>query len=87
MRGSDVLVGATIASNFNLVVGSTIKIGQNCATVTRPVVRVAGILQARGIAADGVNADNAIIVPDNWYTNHYGGLDQYRPGQCDRAER
>jgi putative ABC transport system permease protein len=77
MRGSDVLVGATIANNFNLVVGSTIKIGQNCATITRPVVRVAGILQARGIAADGVNADNAIIVPDNWYTNEFGGLDQY----------
>jgi putative ABC transport system permease protein len=77
MRGSDVLVGATIASNFNLVVGSTIKIGQNCATISRPVVRVAGILQARGIAADGVNADNAIIVPDNWYTNEFGGLDQY----------
>ena len=41
IRGSDVLVGATIASNFNLVVGSTIQIGEKCATVTRPVVRVA----------------------------------------------
>ncbi len=77
IRGSDVLVGATIASNFNLVVGSTIKIGQNCATVTRPVVRVAGILQARGIAADGVNVDNGMVVDDTWYTDHFGGLDQY----------
>ena len=77
IRGSDVLVGATIASNFNLVVGSTIKIGQNCATISRPVVRVAGILQARGIAADGVNADNGIVVDDTWYTDHFGGLDQY----------
>jgi putative ABC transport system permease protein len=77
IRGSDVLVGSTIASNLNLVVGSTIKIGQNCATISRPVVRVAGILQARGIAADGVNADNAIIVSDDWYTNHYGNKDLY----------
>ncbi|MFZ1127919.1 ABC transporter permease [Methanoregula sp.] len=77
IRGSDVLVGATIASNFNLVPGSTIKIGQNCATVTRPVVRVAGILAARGIAADGVNVDNGMVVDDTWYTDHFGGLDQY----------
>jgi putative ABC transport system permease protein len=77
IRGGDVLVGATIASNFNLVVGSTIKIGENCATVSRPVVRVAGILQARGIAADGVNVDNGIVVDDTWYTDHFGGLDQY----------
>ena len=77
IRGSDVLVGANIASNFNLVVGSTIKIGQNCATISRPAVRVAGILQARGIAADGVNVDNGIVVDDTWYTDHFGGLDQY----------
>jgi putative ABC transport system permease protein len=77
IRGSDVLVGATIAQNFNLVVGSTIQIGQKCATVVRPVVRVAGILQARGIAADGVNVDNGIVVDDTWYTNEFGGLDQY----------
>ena len=77
IRGSDVLVGATIASNFNLVVGSTIKIGENCATVVRPVVRVAGILAPRGIAADGVNVDNGIVVDDTWYTNEFGGLDQW----------
>ena len=57
--------------------GDTIKIGQNCATVTRPVVRVAGILAARGIAADGVNVDNGMVVDDTWYTDHFGGLDQY----------
>ncbi len=75
--GDQALVGATVASNLNIAVGDTLKIGQNCATVTRPVVRVAGILQARGIASDGVNADNAIIVSDNWYTNHFGDLDVY----------
>jgi putative ABC transport system permease protein len=77
IRGSDVLVGATIASNFNLVPGDTIKIGQNCATISRPVVRVAGILAARGIAADGVNVDNGMVVDDTWYTDYFGGLDQY----------
>ncbi len=74
--GSDVLVGATIASNFNLNIGSRIKIGPSN-TADRPVVRVAGILTARGIASDGVNADNAIIVPDLWYTDHYGDKDVY----------
>jgi putative ABC transport system permease protein len=77
VRGSDALVGATIASNFNLVPGSTIKIGANCATITRPVLRVAGILAARGIAADGVNVDNGMVVDDTWYTNHFGNLNEY----------
>ena len=75
--GNNALVGATIASNFNIVVGSSIKIGQNCATISRPVVRVAGILAARGIASDNVNADNAIIVSDQWYTDHFGNKDVY----------
>lgn len=74
---SDALVGSNIASNFNMNVGSRIKIGENCATVTRPVVRVAGILAARGFSSDGVNTDNAIIVPDTWYTEHYGDKDVY----------
>ena len=75
--GNDALVGATIASNFNIGVGSTLKIGQNCATIARPIVRVSGILLARGIASDNVNADNAIIVSDNWYTNHFDDKDVY----------
>ena len=74
---NDALVGPTIASNFNMGIGSRIKIGQNCATIVRPTVRVAGILTARGFAPDGVNSDNAIIVPDTWYTDHYGGKDVY----------
>ena len=75
--GSDVLVGSSIASNFNLNVGSNIKIGQNCASVTRPVVRVAGILKSRGMSSDNVFADNAIIVSDEWYTDHFGNKDLY----------
>ena len=75
--GSDVLVGSNIASNFNMNIGSRIKIGQNNVSVTRPTVRVAGILASRGFASDGVNTDNAIIVPDTWYTDHYGDKDLY----------
>jgi putative ABC transport system permease protein len=75
--GSDVLVGPNIANNFNLNIGTRIKIGQDNVSVTRPTVRVAGILSSRGFASDGVNTDNAIIVPDTWYTDHYGDKDLY----------
>ncbi|HVN72963.1 MAG TPA: ABC transporter permease [Methanoregula sp.] len=74
--GSDVLVGSTIASNFNMNIGSRIKIGPSTQT-DRPTVRVAGILAARGMASDGVNTDNAIIAPDTWYTDTYGDKDVY----------
>src|SRR5512136_159780 len=75
--GTDALVGPNIASNFNMNIGSRIKIGQDNVSITRPTVRVAGILAARGFATDGVNTDNAIIVPDTWYTDHYGDKDLY----------
>ena len=77
MRGAnDALVGSTIASNFDLKIGSRIKIGPPD-TASRPTVRVSGILAARGFASDGVNSDNAIIVPDTWYTDQYGDKDVY----------
>ena len=75
--GDDALVGPNIAANFNMDIGSRIKIGQNNVSVTRPSVRVVGILAARGFASDGINTDNAIIVPDTWYTDHYGDKDVY----------
>jgi putative ABC transport system permease protein len=75
--GSDALVGPTIASNFNMNLGTRIKIGSQAPGVILPAVRVSGILVARGITADNVNSDNAIIVPDLWYTNTYGGLNLY----------
>ena len=75
--GSDALVGPNIATNFNMNIGSRIKIGQDNVSITRPTVRVAGILAARGFASDGVNTDNAIIVPDTWYTDHFGNKDLY----------
>jgi len=78
IRGeSDALVGATIASNFGLKIGSRIKIGEENKSTTRPVVRVSGILAARGMTTDGVMADNAIIVSDTWYTAHFGDQDLY----------
>jgi putative ABC transport system permease protein len=77
IRGAnDAVVGSTIAGNFNLKVGSRIKIGSPD-TASRPTVRVSGILAQRGFASDGVNTDNAIIVPDTWYTDHYGNKDVY----------
>jgi len=73
---NDVLVGPIIATNFNLNVRTRIKIGQP-GTQDRPTVGVSGILAARGFASDGVNADNAIIASDTWYTSHYGDKDVY----------
>ena len=73
---NDALVGSTIATNFNLKIGSRIKIGKDT-DESRPVVRVVGILATRGMSSDNVNTDNAIIVSNDWYTNHYGGEDIY----------
>jgi putative ABC transport system permease protein len=74
---NDALVGSTIAANFNLKLGSRIHIGKENGTETRPVVRIVGILKARGTSSDNVNTDSAIIVSRDWYTNHYGGEDKY----------
>jgi putative ABC transport system permease protein len=76
-RGAnDAIVGANLATNFNLVVGTRIKIGPPN-TDDRPTVRVSGILPSRGFTSDGINTDNAIIVPDTWYTDHFGDKDVY----------
>jgi putative ABC transport system permease protein len=73
---NDVLVGSSIAENFDLKIGSRIKIGSDSAT-THPVVRIVGILKERGMASDNVNTDNAIIASRDWYTDQYGGKDKY----------
>jgi len=74
---NDALVGATFATNFDLKIGNRIRIGQDTNT-SRPVLRIVGILAARGMSSDNVNTDNAIIVSDDWYTNQYGGKDIYK---------
>jgi putative ABC transport system permease protein len=73
---NDALVGSTIATNFNLKIGSRIKIGKDT-DESRPVVKIVGILAERGMSSDNVNTDNAIIVSNEWYTNQYGGKDVY----------
>jgi putative ABC transport system permease protein len=73
---NDALVGSTIATNFNLKIGSRIRIGKDTEE-SRPVVRIVGILAERGMSSDNVNTDNAIVVSNDWYTNQYGGKDTY----------
>ena len=73
---NDALVGSTIASNFNLKLGSKIKVGSSTSG-SRAEVRIVGILKARGMASDDVSTDNAIIVSQDWYTNQYGGKNEY----------
>ena len=73
---NDALIGANIAEQFDLKIGSRIKIGSFSST-SRPEVRVVGVLEARGTTSDGVSADNAIIVNSKWYTNEYGDKDKY----------
>jgi len=79
IRGeSDAIVGATIASRFGVKIGTRIKIGEPNISVTRPVVRVAGILPSAGLSSsNGINTDNAIIVSDTWYNGEFGGGNTY----------
>jgi putative ABC transport system permease protein len=73
---NDALVGSSIAENFELKLGSRVKVGSTT-TGSRAEVRVVGILEKRGMAADSVSTDNAIIVSEDWYTNQYGGKNEY----------
>lgn len=73
---NDALVGSTIATNFNLKLGSRIKVGSSTSG-SRSEVRIVGILKERGQAADSVRTDNAIVVSDDWYVKEYGGKDEY----------
>ena len=74
--GDSALVGATLADDFSLKVGSRIKLGDTSANATPKLVRVVGILQQQG-ASFSINADRAIIVTDKWYTAAYGGEGEY----------
>ena len=75
---SDAIVGATIASRFDLKIGTRIKIGEPNISVTRSVVRVVGILPTAGMSSsNGINTDNAIIVSDIWYSAQFGGANVY----------
>jgi putative ABC transport system permease protein len=73
---NDALVGSTIATSFDLKLGSKIKVGSSTSG-SRSEVKIVGILKERGQAADRVSTDNAIIVSDDWYVKEYGGKDEY----------
>jgi len=72
----EVLVGSTLAEEFNLKVGTRIRIG-SFSSSSRPELRIAGVLEPRGTVADGVSTDNAVVVNSNWYTNQYGGKNEW----------
>jgi putative ABC transport system permease protein len=70
---NEVLVGATIAANFNVKTGTRIRLGSSSEPDV-PVLKVAGILEQRGATSDNSNADNAIFVSKSWYTDQYNAL-------------
>ncbi|HUK92954.1 MAG TPA: ABC transporter permease [Methanomicrobiales archaeon] len=77
LKGGDgALVGATLASDFDLTVGSRIKIGDTSGNNTASTIRVIGILETQG-ASFSINADRSIIVTDKWYVANYGGSGDY----------
>ena len=74
--GEGALVGATLSSDFDLTIGSRIKLGSTANNATAKMVRVSGILEQQG-ASFSINADRAIIVTDKYYTAAYGGSGDY----------
>lgn len=72
---NEALVGATIASDNNLIVGSRIKIGDDTKGPVQ-TVRVVGILSEKGMSMD-LNPDRAIIVSDKWYASVYNASGEY----------
>lgn len=70
---NEALVGATIATNFDVKTGTRIRLGSSTESDV-PVLKVAGILEPRGTSSDNVNADNAIFVSKSWYTDQYSSV-------------
>jgi len=67
--GSDVMVGARLAAEEGLKVGDSLVIGAG-----EERVRVVGILEERGVGLD-IDPDEALIVPDAWFTPRFGVRD------------
>ncbi len=66
LRGSSgVMIGAKIAEENNLTVGSRLLIGE-----VETGIRVVGILKERGMGFD-INPDYAIVTSDLWYRDFY----------------
>ncbi len=73
---AEALVGSTLAADQDISVGTRIKIGDET-TGTSEVVRVAGILAPKGFGID-LMPDNALVVPDRWYTSVYDDDGEYQ---------
>lgn len=71
---SGALIGPRLAEDYELKSGSRIKIGDE--DDGRETIRVVGVLEERGMSMD-MYTDNAIIVSDHWYTDVYGGENEY----------
>ncbi|MDK2974814.1 MAG: putative transport system permease protein [Methanofollis sp.] len=73
---STALVGPTLAERYDLKIGSRIKIGDEDSDEGTSTVRVAGIIEERGMTYD-ISTDNAIVVSDRWFTSVYGNEGEY----------
>ncbi|WP_440949289.1 ABC transporter permease [Methanosphaerula subterraneus] len=62
--GSGCIVGTTLATRYNLTVGSRITVASG------GTLRVLGIIGTRGMSMD-VSTDNAIVVPEEWFFQVY----------------
>ncbi|MBP2146380.1 putative ABC transport system permease protein [Methanofollis sp. W23] len=68
-RGSaGVLVGPTLARDYDLRVGSRLFLGKEG---EERAVRVVGVLKESGFSGT-MMTDNAVLVPERWYTGAYG---------------
>ncbi|MDN7025119.1 ABC transporter permease [Methanoculleus sp. FWC-SCC1] len=63
------LVGTYLADEYDIASGARITIGDE-------EMRVTGVLAERGFAFD-INPDYAIVVPADWYRDHFGAEDEY----------
>ncbi|WP_067050860.1 ABC transporter permease [Methanofollis ethanolicus] len=73
---STALVGPNLAERYGIKIGSRIEIGDEDSDEGTSKVRVAGILEERGMTFD-ITTDNAIVVSDRWFTGFYGGEGEY----------
>jgi putative ABC transport system permease protein len=73
---STALVGPTLAERYDIKIGSRIEIGDEDSDEGTSTVRVAGIIEERGMTYD-ISTDNAIVVSDRWFTGFYGGEGEY----------
>ncbi|ACL15652.1 ABC transporter permease [Methanosphaerula palustris] len=62
--GSGCIIGTTLATRYNLTIGSRISVGSG------GTLRVLGIIGSRGMSMD-VSTDNAVVVTDTWFFQTY----------------